>query len=43
MESKSHFNVNNGAQVGTNYGEFRAHFHLPPGKSGTEPNKVRID
>lgn len=41
MASTSHSGVNYGAQVGINYGTFTADFHLPPGKSGTEPNKVK--
>ncbi|KAJ5826076.1 hypothetical protein N7474_003214 [Penicillium riverlandense] len=43
MASTSHSGVNYGAQVGINYGTFTADFHLPPGKSGTEPNKERSE
>ena len=43
MVSTSHSGINYGAQVGINYGTVTADFYLPPGKSGTEPNKVKID
>ncbi|OOQ89516.1 hypothetical protein PEBR_07860 [Penicillium brasilianum] len=40
MASTTYFGINNGVQVGNNYGEFTAEFHLPPERPETPPSPL---